>query len=514
MEPAPHEERPFTSRSAETRRDLLLVAVLVVAVTAFDIWWRLLETRPPHEDTARHLSDSVTYLHWFSVGHPLRFIDGYLLYPPFTYWITDAFYAAFGTEAMWVAVLSNVVWLSMLAFATYGIGRRLWNARVGWLSVVFVVCSPIVVSAFKEYTLDTPLMAIAALSLYLLIRAEGFASRRYSLLYGIACGCGLLVKWTFPLVLALPTVHAFAGALAAARLRRRFDPLLNAAVAAALTFAIAGTWYVHNLSRLVDYVRYAVPVQASVERDPPVMSFASAFWYLWNLVNRQLYVLPFLFVLAGVVFAIRKRSFAARNAYPILLIVGTLVFFTLLRNKDPRYTEPMLPAVAVLATSRLEYLRPRTRAFATAALLAYGALAFLGVSFGTSVLPKEVRLRLPTTRIGPSSLTVFAQHGYLIGPPTDERWHQADVFTAMTRYPRSQRTFAFEGAETTWFNHWGLSYYALRYGARPTSVSDATFVIERGRAGDRLLGYTRLKGWQLPGGDALGLYGRTSRIAT
>jgi hypothetical protein len=33
-----------------------------------------------------------------------------------------------------------------------------------------------------------------------------------------------------------------------------------------------------------------------------VTSLTSIVWYLWNLVNAQLYVFPFLFVLAGIVF--------------------------------------------------------------------------------------------------------------------------------------------------------------------------------------------------------------------
>jgi len=87
-----------------------------------------------------------------------------------------------------VAVLSNVVWLSILVFATYASQDALERSR-RWLSVVFVVASPMMISSFKDYMLDAPLTAVAALALYLLIRARGFSSRRYSLLFGVAAGC-------------------------------------------------------------------------------------------------------------------------------------------------------------------------------------------------------------------------------------------------------------------------------------------------------------------------------------
>src|SRR5262249_49360441 len=145
---------------------------------------------------------------------------------------------------------------ALLVFATYGIGSRLWNARVGWLSVVFVVTVPMAVSTFKDYMLDAPLTAVSALAVYLLIRGNGFASRRISLLFGLTCGAGLLVKWTLPLVVALPVLHALAMAMSEARERRRFDPLANAALAAAAMLAVCGLWYVHNFVKIVSTLIY------------------------------------------------------------------------------------------------------------------------------------------------------------------------------------------------------------------------------------------------------------------
>src|SRR5205823_8293537 len=117
----------------------------------------------------------------------------------------------------------------------------------------------------------------------------------------------------------------------------------------------------------------------------------------------------------------------------------------MLRHKDPRYTLPMLPALAVLATSWLEYLSARARAWGAGIFVAYGALAFLTISFGTSLLPTSVGLDVPSTRFNPSRLTVFAQTGYLTGAPSHEHWHQEEPFLTMSRFPRSQRTFAYHG---------------------------------------------------------------------
>jgi hypothetical protein len=190
------------------------------------------------------------------------------------------------------------------------------------------------------------------------------------------------------------------------------------------------------------------------------------------------------------------------------MATGTLLTLTLLRHKDPRYTLPMLPALAVVATSWLEYLSARARAWFATVFVTYSAVAFVAISFGTSLLPKSVTLHLPSTSFNPSRVTIFGQHGYLIGPPTHEDWHQADAFKAIARFPRSQRTFAYRGPDTIWFNKHGLNYFALRYDADWVSAGRARFLVDRGPARATPAGYARLESWSLPDGGTLALFER------
>lgn len=90
--------------------------------------------------------------------------------------------------------------------------------------------------------------------------------------------------------------------------------------------------------------------------NPGSSTPASALWYLWSLLNSQLYLMPTVMLLVGIVFCFRKREYAARNLYPILMVVGTYLMFSLLPNKAPRFTEPMIPALAVIASGWLHYV--------------------------------------------------------------------------------------------------------------------------------------------------------------
>jgi hypothetical protein len=78
----------------------------------------------------------------------------------------------------------------------------------------------------------------------------------------------------------------------------------------------------------------------------------------------------------------------------------------------------------------------------------------------------------------------------------------------MARLPLAERTFAYRGPDTIWFNKHGLNYYALRYDASWAGVRHARFLIERGAARVTPPGYARLHRWLLPNGGTLALYER------
>jgi 4-amino-4-deoxy-L-arabinose transferase-like glycosyltransferase len=496
------------SPARASRLHLGLLSGLVLAIIALDLLWVSEETRPPHWDMAAHLGSSLVYLHDFSLVHPLRPILAYTYYPPFVYWVTDAFYAVLGNEAIWVAVLSNVVFLAILVFATYGLGARLWSRRTGVLSAFFVVTTPMMVTAFKEYMLDAPLAAMVALALYVLVVCDRFARRSSSIAFGAVCGAGLLTEWTFPIAVALPAVVMAGAAVAAARRERSPRRVVNIAWALTATLLIAGPWYSGNLVTLRAELGDRNEPYAVASHLPPVLSRASFEWYFWSLVGNQLYLVPFLFLVTGVVFLFLRREAARRNLIPTLTVVGTYVGCTLIANKDARHADLWLPAIAILATSWLDFLRRPARAILVAAIVTYGTVAFLAISFGTSLLPKNVAVDTKATPFG--AVTLFAQHGYIIGPPTRENWHQQQLVRIVAAAPPGSRSLTFRGPETIWFNAWDLWYASQRYRVPLVKSFDAAdYVIVRGD-GRRppAASFERIRRFPLPEGGTVELYRR------
>ena len=449
-------------RTDTARRDVTILVFVALAVTAADVLWRGMETRPPHWDMARHLWTSLQYRDLTDSGQWLGFLTNYYYYPPLVYWLTQPLYAVLETDVQ-VALLTNCVFLVVLVLSVYGIGVELHDRRSGRLAAIFALALPFIVSQFKEYQVDAPLTAMVALALFALIRTREFSNGRASLVFGIVAGLSLLTKWTFVIVMAAPVAYAVLVAVRARRVR----PILGAL---AVMLLIAGPWYASNVLHLGRDLLANAYVAGVREGDPAVVSFESLMWYPTRLVQQHLYLVPTLLFLGGLL------RWDRRNLYPLVLVIGSLVGFTLLQNKDARYIIPVLVGVAVIATSWL----PRRR-WIEPAFIAYAVVAFEAISFGNPFLPAEVD-------VGPA--VAFAQHGYIIGAPTHEDWHLEEaVAQVAARWPGG--TVGYTGLDTIWCNPWDVRYYAAKYGL--TYVErDPDATITRGNVGVALPDGTRL----------------------
>ncbi|MGB5932382.1 MAG: glycosyltransferase family 39 protein, partial [Anaerolineae bacterium] len=184
--------------------------------------------------------------------------------PPLPFLTVVPFYRLFGISID-VALLSNCVYLAILLCSVYGIGRGLYDRKVGLLAAFFVAFYPVLFSISRLSYVDYALTAMVSLSVYLLLRTDGFRSRKWSLLLGLGLGLGLLTKWPFIAFAGAPVAYVawrsgalrdilfipWGGSEGTATSRRLFtSPLLH--VAGALL--VSGVWYLPNRERLPEFV--------------------------------------------------------------------------------------------------------------------------------------------------------------------------------------------------------------------------------------------------------------------
>lgn len=149
------------------------------------------------------------------------------------------------------AQLLNVALFGAVLWLTWRIGRDLAGPAVGLFAALLAGFFPLLFGMARLFYTEMFLTALVLLNLWALQRSDGFARRRWALLWGASLGLGLLVKWTMPIYIALPCAWVLWQARGE-RWRRAgarqsgAGELLRLAVAAALGLGLAALWYWPN----------------------------------------------------------------------------------------------------------------------------------------------------------------------------------------------------------------------------------------------------------------------------
>jgi 4-amino-4-deoxy-L-arabinose transferase-like glycosyltransferase len=318
-------------------------------------------------------------------------------YAPLVHLGTALFFLVFGASRI-TGIAINLVSLGVLLGAVYWIGKRLYSpdeedsaagdysetAKAGPGTIARSFANPAVLAGLlaasyhfpawliHDAFLDYPLTAMVALSIALLIRAGDFQTRRHALLFGLSAGLGMLTKQTFAFFLLLPAIYIAGRVLA----RKDRGAILNLALAGLLALAVAAIWYAPHLKDVIAI--YKMNQQAALdENEAPLFSLMSNTVYIHGLLSLQVQIVFGALFLCGAIYQGwrwklskkgRPHLYSGKRAAPTedlqarrlqeslilyLWIVSGILCFTLVANKDMRYTVPVLPAVALVSLSWL-----------------------------------------------------------------------------------------------------------------------------------------------------------------
>jgi hypothetical protein len=224
-----------------------------------------------------------------------------------------------------------------------------------------------------------------------------------------------------------------------------------------LTFAAVATvvgapWYLNHLSEFSTFVRISTANPQQIPGDsPPTLSFTNLTWYFWNILNSQLLLGLFMFLLGGATWMLvtllrrRRRVWGARLGASsstmrpdagsaaasaddrvlgawLELLVGAFVawfFITLTPSHDLRYGIPLLPYLAVIATGWIPHLPRPARRAATAVVVLVVLANNLGVTFGVG---RDLRVALanplPVGEQAADQIAFYTNSGFLASAPS------------------------------------------------------------------------------------------------
>ncbi len=256
-------------------------------------------------------------------------------------------------------VASQLPWAAVLVVAVVGLARRAGGRWTPAIAVALLFAYPAVADATHRFEPNLAATACTTAALAAWFASDDLRDRRAALVLGLFAGLGLLVDRLgaapFVVVPVLLSVVRRRGELR--------DVAVGVGLAAGATCAVAGWWYgafflpnyLHEL--LPQWFGGEVGARGDLEEvRPPLLLWIGHYLLLW--IDSQLGLV------AGVVgwFALaaallgrlgeRARDLAA-------CVAGGLLLFTLVAKRQPFYTVPLLPSVAVLSAAALQaWARP------------------------------------------------------------------------------------------------------------------------------------------------------------
>jgi 4-amino-4-deoxy-L-arabinose transferase-like glycosyltransferase len=369
-------------------REHVLLGIVFIVLTFSTIAWTLANRTPPSWDPADHMRTAYDFYRPVSLGRYAEFFRELFHAPhpygPLYHWITAGIFLAAGVSGL-TGIAANFAALAVLLISVNWIGDMLHPSlsrtrsssgalRPGALAAMLTVCYHFPAWLLHEAFLDYLLMAMVALSFALLMRAGDFKVRSDAILFGVIAGLGMLAKQTFPFFFILPGMDL----LRRAWIRRDGRAVTNLALSAMIAILIASIWYVPHVNDVIGIYRVNA-LNAAAENEAPAFSFRYLAYYWGVLGGLQIQLLFSILFVFGLVYSIRHR---ARQDWMLYLwILSGILSFTLLANKDSRYTVPILPAVALLSVSWLSRVRVGRRIPVAALIVVWAFVSFFNAQW-------------------------------------------------------------------------------------------------------------------------------------
>lgn len=457
-------------RSVQVRLgDAQILALAVIAFIAMTVWWLTQDTRVQDWDNGLHTLAAFNIHDEIASGNLTGWFTEFTTWPPLVHLVGALGVLLAGKSPTSVIITSNVIFVPLLAFSCYGIGRLVSGPRAGLLAGLFALGTPLFVSQMHVFMIDPPQAAMIAAAVWAILAADHFQRLGISALAGLAVGLAMMTKSTSLIFLA--------GPVAVVLVRGGWRHWRGFAVFLLVAAAISLPWYVYHAHQLSQLAAGQSGTGASrtAAGAPPLFSRASLLWNFWAAANIQLFLPLMLFLIVGVVIAIRQSITERRpDDFRVELLVGLAVSWlgiTLIRNKDVRFMLPALVYAAVLGTAWIPAMRPRVRALATGLLVLVLAANFLGISTGSGPTLGFSLPGAPASSLWKRHITIYSPAGYTRGGPE----HDGDVLALMRALKRAGvRSVLFDpgSADVNDFTPSGLTVRAIQAGFPQSTTYD------------------------------------------
>jgi len=340
------------------RMDILILFFIWLYSSITHFIWLAIDKLPPWGDGISFVLRGMDFFYYQNMYGWGRFLtdlfhfDSFYPTPPVIELTYLLYYKIFGICSN-AEMITNSLYLALGIIGVYGIGKYLFNKYTGLLSALVFTSSPGVLVYSKLGFKEFHVMCFFALALYLLLAADNFKSKKYSILFAISLAVMLLIKPEGIIFIIFPLLLSFTRIFARKDILKRRKVLNNFTRTMIITALIFFVWYG------VNFFHYTRFLSERVGSDLGINSIYFSFkdlglyaYLLWNELLTKFQILFFiivsLYVCARILLPAHKPLIFKRLAFIWFCFLIPFLIFTFLCEKDASHLLSLLVFVSLV----------------------------------------------------------------------------------------------------------------------------------------------------------------------
>jgi 4-amino-4-deoxy-L-arabinose transferase-like glycosyltransferase len=379
-------------------------------------------------------------------------------YPPLFSCSSIPIYAIFGLSKD-VATFSNLIFLAILIFSVYGIGKKVYSKRVGLLSVFIISMYPLIINLSRDYLIDLSLISMVSLNVYILLLTERFSNLKYSIVFGVTFGLGMLSKWTFIIFIAGPLFYIILKEIRGISRKELMDfkkilskkfknPFTNFVIFLIIGVCVASVWYAPEWKNFINNLNQ-YSTAGIAEGDPQWNSLEGLLYYPLNYIDQVSFFYAIIFV-TGLYFYIKSKD--KYKIFWILSLIIPYVVFTIVSNKDVRFLSPILPSIALISAKGILNMRQNYVRYALLLIiLIFGTTQFFLLTYDFSLPPPQ------KIHLYGASVSFPYPNGFY---PQTQDWKIKEVLNEINSTKHSKKSIVEVIVDKPYFNDINFPYYS------------------------------------------------------
>jgi len=265
-------------------------------------------------------------------------------FPPFYYITASIAILIFGKHWYLMNLVNNTFYLLILLIFSYLLGKEIKDKETGLIFLIIIALYPLTYESYQFFSMDFALMGAITMSAYLFYKTIFFESLFWSIMFGISCGFGMMIKDPFGAFIIGPILYGFFKVIRKANKDKK--PLINFSLFCLVFYIIIYPFYFTGPFH-INKIMY----KRIVEESPniPWYSFENLRLFTTGLWESQLSPPFFIVFILGIYYFLRKTRKERKIVLLFWIVIPNIIILFMPHWKTSRYLMPQLPALAIVS---------------------------------------------------------------------------------------------------------------------------------------------------------------------